>query len=178
MSSSDFSASPAVAEWPEAPSAVDHQRERELIGLFAGPKAELYQATYDKMRAKSPEFRKLAIGWCWPAFFFTLPWLLYRKQWVYAAVILFLPAVLTFLFAVPNESGLAFTTMVAIMGKSFYVHDARRTIRRILDEEGHTEQARQRIARAGGTSTAGAVVGTAIFVIALAAQIAAGAAAG
>jgi len=76
---------------------LEQRLEAEQVYRAAvGPRADYYVPkfigfdTYDSSR----------ISWNWPAFFFTFPWLLYRRMYGYAAVyFLLVPIVAALLFA-------------------------------------------------------------------------------
>src|SRR5262249_20343608 len=72
--------------------------DRSAFATFAGPNADRFLPTFDKMQERDPGLKRIVRGWSWPAFFVPLPWLLYRKQWAMAAAMIAIPIVLTYLF--------------------------------------------------------------------------------
>jgi hypothetical protein len=143
---------------------------RDAFVAFVGPNADRFLPTFDKMQERDPGLKGIVRGWCWPAFFVPLPWLLYRKQWAMAAAVIAVPIVLAYLFHSSRVSlGLAVAT--AMTGKSVYVMDAARKIRKLCTQERDPIRQRERIAQAGGVSVAGAVLGALIIVAAIAAVV-------
>ena len=57
--------------------------ELDKLRAFIGPNNHL---NYMKRFAKFESTGKIGVSWHWPALFVTLPWLLHRKMWKYAAI--------------------------------------------------------------------------------------------
>lgn len=150
-----------------SPGTVDGTSERSLFTLFFGPKADLYLATLEKLREKNAALTAPVRGWCWPAFFVPLPWLLYRKMWGAAAAIVLLPILIYyFVPAVGGLGGFGSSIVIAMLAKSFYVQSAAGKIRRITSENADPAVVRDKVGRAGGVSVAGAVIGgTILFIV-------------
>ena len=135
---------------------------RAVLAIFIGRNTEKFLKLYDKTNG---DLSKLATGWTWPGFFVPFPWLLYRKLYLEAAVVIFVPIALTFIFPVLADAGsFGLTVIVAVMGKSYYLQRADRKIKAILDEGGTVDETEARIAAAGGVSPASAWIGAAIMV--------------
>lgn len=120
------------------------------------------------MQAKDASARKKAFDFCWPAFLFTVPWLLYRKLWGVAAVLILVPMLGTYLLGSPVPSiaaSLTIQLLFVLFGKSMYIQDAIKRIDRITREESDPVRARERIRRTGGVSVAGAVLGAVITLV-------------
>ena len=133
-----------------------------MLAIFIGRNTEKFLKLYDKTNG---DLSKLAMGWTWPGFFVPFPWMLYRKLYLEAAVVIFVPIALTFIFpALADAGSVGLTIMVAVMGKSYYLQRADRKIKAILDEGGTVEETEARIAQAGGVSPASAWIGGAIMV--------------
>jgi RsiW-degrading membrane proteinase PrsW (M82 family) len=137
--------------------------DRDLFRLYVGPNAETFQKTLDKIEAAEPKHRQAVMSWSWPAFLVSLPWLMYRKQWMWAGVVLILPTILNYLFGYLSTALIA--TTVGMQGKSNYVIAALERIRKISSAETDPVRRRHRVARAGGVSVAGAILGTVILVM-------------
>jgi hypothetical protein len=103
--------------------------------------------------------RRAAGGWgiCWPGLLFPQAWFLYRKMYVWAALVTAGPLALAYVPGVAYVDW--FATALGAMGLKIYVYEARRAIRRIRAEAADEAQARARIARAGGVSALGAALG-------------------
>jgi hypothetical protein len=143
--------------------------DRELLAIYFAPNPAPFLATFDKMRAANPWLKKQVVSWSWPAFLVTLRWFLYRKRWMEAAVVTLLPLVLFYLIPSANSGGVAFAVVIGMYAKSWYVMFAASRIRTIQQEEPDPQGAREKIARAGGVSVPGAIIGGVIFAAAFAA---------
>lgn len=105
------------------------------------------------------------MSWVWPAFLVPFPWLLYRKLYIEAAILLFVPIALTFVFPpLADVSSISLSVVIAFLAKSYYLRRADRRIKAILDEGGETDAVEERIARAGGVSKPAAWLGAMIMV--------------
>ncbi|HJR69822.1 MAG TPA: pilin [Gammaproteobacteria bacterium] len=94
---------PLAPAAPEAPLPTDH----ELFELAIGPNnTDYYLSRFERFAQGGS-----TASWNWPAFFVTLPWLLYRKMWGYAALYFFAPAI--FLLVVSLILGAAFSSATA-----------------------------------------------------------------
>jgi hypothetical protein len=125
--------------------------------IFFGKDAPSFMPLLHRMRARTGR-RWSVIEWSWSAALLPIPWLLYRKLWSMAALLLFglvLPSL------VPISAGVAIgaTIGTSLSFRSLYVAEAGRTIAAILAEEGENEEAAQRIARAGGVSIGAGILG-------------------
>jgi hypothetical protein len=143
-----------------------------LFLAFVGRNQPIYLRTLEKMRAKDPHLRKLAPTLCWPAFFVTVPWLLYRKLYGWAAVMIGLPVVMG--VVAPSLSGLAspLGIFLVIWGRPFYVRHAFNRIRKLRERAKDEDELKRLVEKAGGVSVFGAVIGVFITVglVALSAQ--------
>jgi len=150
------------AELAHAPPPVDEAlalaaaREADLR-LFAGANADVFVKLSNALATKSAGGKTI----CWPGFLFPAAWFLYRKMYGYAAITVLLP-VLASLVHVPGEItrwiGFGFAFLGAF-GKRLYLARARRMIAEIRAAATDEANARETIARAGGVSVAGAVIG-------------------
>jgi hypothetical protein len=127
------------------------------LRLFAGANAEIFvraaQARREKRLGGNPV--------CWPGFLVPAAWFLYRKMYGCAAIVV-LPPVFASLVHVPGAVLLAIVLGCSILGafgKPMYLARARRMIAEIRAAEPDEAIAQATIARAGGASLAGAVIG-------------------
>lgn len=157
--------------WSEGRAAYGHAVTPVLVEFFVGPNAYKYLATYARMKAKDPDLRRLVAGWCWPVFFVPLPWLLYRKQWGLAALLVILPIVVAYLFPTLTVAPFAVGVAFAVLAKSLYIRSAATKIRAIAATEDNPDLLRARVMRAGGISMPGAIIGTIIMLVGVVAQI-------
>ena len=129
--------------------------ERDLT-LFIGRNAGRFERAWREI-----SWWRLPMTWSWPGFLVPVPWLFYRKM--YLAAFSYVAAIIIMGLAAPGTAGklaAAFSILIAVLGKSLYVHHARRRIRR-ADARGLTGPARDAyLQRAGGASPAAAIFGT------------------
>lgn len=154
---------------PSQPSAASDA----LFVSFVGPNSPIYQDTLQKMRAKDPELRKLPPTWCWPAFLITVPWLLYRKLYVLAAVVALGPIALEIIF--PKLSGMnmsAIFVIFGVLGKPFYVQFAFKRIEKLRKRARNQEDLQALVEKAGGVSVLGAVLGSVFMICIIALRLA------
>lgn len=146
-------------------NAVDRNGD---LAIFLGPK----NRDYYLRRFEALDGGRM-LGWHWPAFFITAPWLLYRKMWAWAvAYIVGLPIVLmglaVLLFFLVDDEATASTAAVGmyfgvlffappLVANSLYYGHARREIRKINATTTGDER-RFQLARAGGTSGLGVFI--------------------
>jgi hypothetical protein len=128
--------------------APDQWRVRADLETFFGPNAETYLKVYEKMRAKDPT-RRTVRTWSWPVFLGGFTWFFYRKMYIYAAIVIFLPLIFSYLFGrIGGSSFILFATEA----KSWYVNHALSRITK-ADELGLIERERaDYLQRAGGVS--------------------------
>ena len=149
----------------------------DLLSVFAGPKNSHYF---------THSFRGYAAGgsvkWNWPVFFITLPWLLYRKMWLYSlGYMICVPIVLMIIarvaaLAVGTGAGIsiyyvpyfvvAFILAPMFATRLYYAH-ARNKIGNIRARTPSVEEQRLEVARAGSTSVIGSIAAAFLPLIAL-----------
>jgi hypothetical protein len=101
--------------------AADQWRVRADLETFFGPRADVFLAVYEKMRANQPARRSTTRTWSWPVFLGGFTWFFYRKMYTYAAIVIFLPMIFGYLFG--RVGGSAFI-LFAIEAKAWYVSHA------------------------------------------------------
>ncbi len=149
----------------------------DLLSVFVGPKNSHYF---------THAFRGFAAGgsvkWNWPVLFITLPWLLYRKMWLYSLgymigvpiVLMIIPRVAA--LAVGSGVGIsiyyapyfviAFILAPMFATRLYYAH-ARNQIDNIKARTPSGEEQRLEVARAGSTSVIGTIAAALLPMIAL-----------
>ncbi len=96
-------------------------------------------------------------SFCWPGFLAPQAWFLYRKMYLWAALVSAGPLLLAY---VPKLAFLNWgTSLIGAMGLRLYVGGAAATIARIRARAADEAQARALIAHAGGVSRIGAIIG-------------------
>ncbi len=110
---------------------------------------------------------------CWPGLLAPQAWFLYRKMYVWAAVVSAGPLILSYF---PKLAALTWSTsVVGALGLRLYFDGAARTIAAIRATAADDDEARALIARAGGVSRIGAAIGLAFgfsaFVLSLKAGV-------
>jgi hypothetical protein len=133
-------------------SAPEPESRRADMALFVGRDRAGLMAKYEALAAGAWPF-------CWPGLLAPQAWFLYRKMYLWAALVSAGPMLIAFF------PGLAYldwgTSVIGALGLRFYFADAERTIRRIRAGAADEEEARALIARAGGVSRVGAGLGLA-----------------
>lgn len=107
------------------------------LALFAGRNPSLYRRHYERLlrrrlgggQARIEERLPFLPSWSWAAFFFTVPWLFYRKMYLGGIILVALPVFLDHIL--PGSlflgSGLLIAITAGLCGKSWYVeHSVRR----------------------------------------------------
>ena len=128
--------------------------ERADMALFIARNHRRIMPLYDARaegRSISP--------FCWPGFLAPQAWFLYRKMYLWAALVSVSPLLLAY---IPKLAWLNWSTaLIGAFGLRFYLAHAERTIARIRALAPDEDQAQALIARAGGVSRIGAAIGVA-----------------
>ncbi|MGO4523748.1 DUF2628 domain-containing protein [Microvirga sp. 2MCAF35] len=140
-------------------------RNDDLFVAFVGPNHETYSRVLAKMRAKDPSLRKVPLTWCWPAFLITVPWLLYRKLYGWAAGLIGAVAIFSLVLPTNSTGGtLAVHALLGMIGKGLYVQRALQRIEKLRSRASSEEELEALVKKAGGVSIPGAVIGTILFI--------------
>ncbi len=165
---SDAPPAPIGATIPNVPVAktvsADEQERRRCLELFLGEGKNKYLAFYDK-HYRDGSVHGSATSWHWPAFLIALPWLWYRKLFVWGFGLLFTSFAIGLLL--PEEFPLFLVTIAIAVGFGLYanricVDQALKRIREISDMNLSLEEKDSYIKKAGGTSTPAALLGLAV----------------
>jgi len=150
-------------------NAGGHADDDELLAAFIGPKnAHYYSGAFHAFA------RGENVKWNWPAFFVTFPWMLYRKMWLYALgyiIGLHLLMQIVFLFGGVSPSSqfllsiIVFFVVTPLFATRLYYAHARGKIGSIKMRTSSPEEQQLEVARAGGTSVVGIVVGVLILFV-------------
>jgi len=123
---------------------------REDLALYFQRNGERLARLYDA-RARMP--------FCWPGLLFPQAWFLYRKMYLWAALVSAGPLLLGY---IPKLAFLEWgTSLIGAVGLRLYFSHAEATIARVRAAARDEDEARALIARAGGVSWAGAGFGAA-----------------
>ena len=122
---------------------------RADLATFFGPHADSYLHVYDKMRQHSKNW---VASWSWPSFFAPVPWLFYRKLYLYGALCFAIPVAIGLLFDVTMASGAAI--VIAVSAKAWYVAAGLRRIAEADRLELQGEERRDYLRHMGGVSPA------------------------
>lgn len=96
---------------------------------------------------------------CWPGLLAPQAWFLYRKMYLWAALVSVGPLLISY---VPGLAYLDWSAaLIGALGLKFYLAGAERTIARIRADARDENEARALIARAGGVSWIGGAIGLA-----------------
>lgn len=137
---------------------ANQERVRADLRTFFGPNADVYLATFDKMRARGGKF---PITWHWIAFFTVFPWFFYRKMYAVGAGLVLLPFAFAFFLGPAPGGSLAATGIIA---KGTYVHMG---LARILQADAlglSGPERSQYLERAGGVSVVAGTLAAFVFV--------------
>ena len=150
-------------------NAGNHAGDDELLAAFTGPKnAHYYSGAFHAFA------RGENVKWNWPALFITFPWMLYRKMWLFAlGYIIGLHVLMQFVFLFGGVSPssqfllsfIVFFVLTPLFATRLYYAHARSKIGSIKLRTNSPEEQQLEVARAGGTSVVGIVVGVLIIVV-------------
>jgi hypothetical protein len=131
-------------------SGHDAEARRDDVALYAGRNRARLMRQYDATRRGAWPF-------CWPGLIAPQAWFLYRKMYLWAALVSAGPLLFAY---VPGLSYLDWgASLIGALGLRFYFSGAEAAISRIRAGAADEEEARALIARAGGVSWTGAVIG-------------------
>ena len=165
---------------PTNPATKDVEKEdpfRRDLRTFLGPNADVFLDIWDRMElVKEPgglrarlialriaSDRNNVFSWSWPVFLMPIPWLMYRKMYLWAALWILIPIFLGILdFELEGMTGAQI--MLAMYGKSFYLARAEKKVKKISDQAANEEERRGLLQKAGGVSLPAGIMGGAIFV--------------
>lgn len=151
------------------PDAIDTASDEELLDAFIGPNNAHYFAGAFNAFARGEN-----VKWNWPAFFVTFPWMLHRKMWTYAlGYIIGLHVIMQLLFMYGRVSYssqfllslIVYFVVTPLFATRLYYAHARSKIGNIKLQTSSAEEQRTEVARVGGTSIAGVVVGVLLLVV-------------
>ncbi len=131
-------------------SGDEGEARRDDVALYVGRNGGRLMRLYDATRIG---------GWpfCWPGLIAPQAWFLYRKMYLWAALVTAAPLMFAF---VPGLGYLDWgASLIGALGLRFYFSGAQAAITRIRAEAADEDEARALIARAGGVSWTGAAVG-------------------
>lgn len=127
---------------------------------------------YFNRKWKIAELKKSKQSWNWAAFFLALPWMAYRKMYIYCWIFVGLYSVIIlaeYAFGVSDTLSGVISTAIAVtlgwQGNSLYKNQVQKKVKEITAMN-TPEQAENELVRQGGTSV-GAAVGFAIAFLAL-----------
>jgi hypothetical protein len=141
----------------------DHDGVRADLATFFGPHADSYLRVYDTMRRRSKGW---VASWSWPSFFAPVPWLFYRKLYLYGALCFAIPVAIGLLFDLTMAGGTAI--VIAVSAKAWYVAAGLRRIAEADRLELKDEERRSYLRHMGGVSpAAGWLVGILHIVLAM-----------
>ncbi|HEU0071222.1 MAG TPA: hypothetical protein VFS04_08000 [Alphaproteobacteria bacterium] len=142
--------------------AADMAVNVESLSAFIGPRAQTYVRHWQNTTAGA---RKFYSGIVWQVLLVPVPWLLYRKMYLAAAVVFFLPIAFELLFPGNKVFGIPFAVAIAISAKDYYLYHAKTKIKKIAARYPDTEQQREKIARTGGVSWPAAIIGVVVMAV-------------
>jgi hypothetical protein len=146
---------------------TDQDRIREDLREYFGPRADKYLEIYEKMRTgKDTGTRN------WIVFVTTFPWYFYRKMYITGTLLIFLPALLNYLFGFTGNVGVA--VALCMTANKQYVFSGISRLKKADALGLRNEERREYLRRAGGVSLVAGVL-SGIFFAAIAVLAFAGA---
>ncbi len=131
---------------------------QEDLQQFVGPNWRKFEAAFSRSAT--------GFTWCWPAFFFPLPWFLYRKMYMETGLLILISALIEFL-----SIGAFFYLATGLIAKPIYFHRAKRKILEIRNSSTPSHSVDKRISEAGGVSIMGHWIGILIMIFSIVALI-------
>jgi hypothetical protein len=144
----------------------DQDRVREDLSAYFGPRAEKYLGIYERMRAgetrfSSPNWIVLVTGF---------PWYFYRKMYITGTLLIFLPPLLSYLFGLTGNAGIA--AGLCVTANRQYVLSAIKRIEKVDALKLIGDERRDYLRRAGGVSvvagTLSGILCAVVFALAIA----------
>jgi hypothetical protein len=148
----------------------------DMVIAYVGRNRHKFEPTIEAMERRDPEFSKMTIGWCWPAFFVPVIWLAYRKMPAAAALLYFATLAIGYVAGKEVWLSLVVSIVFAMFAKALVVRTAVARIRRILASENSSAAAAIAIRDNGGVSVGSAWIAIFLMIlpaIAVAVQVAA-----
>lgn len=146
-------------ETPEIEGEGDCRSERDLLAVFFGKNSSRYLKKYDNTINK-----KFAINFNFAVFFAPIAWCFYRKMYLYGALFLIIPVVIGVIFPSLLDSLHYSAAVFAVLMDGVYIDYAQRKIKKIEAEPLSDEEKNELIARTGGVSLPGLVLGLGITI--------------
>lgn len=129
----------------------DDMDEFDEIALFVGPDIEKYRHKFREIYQNDGNYK---LQWHWPAFLVPLPWLIYRKLYVLAAVVFILQVV------TPSIMSFAISIVTGMMANYVYYKYITRRLGKISSSAG---ERRNEIINEGGSNTMLVTIGSTIL---------------
>ncbi len=130
---------------PGAPAAGANEKD---LALFIGKNADKYLSKFRRFRRGDGD--AFEVAWHWPAFFLSFWWMIYRKMYGWAILVLFLGCV--------PYLGLVMMVVFGMSANYLYYRHAKRRVAEIRSRPGTDVELAAAIARAGGVNNVAAVV--------------------
>jgi hypothetical protein len=153
----------------------DQERFQQFVSdprlpAFVGPNFEKYKARWQKAFQKKGTIKRAsaAVSWNWPAFIVGLPWLFYRKMYLYGfvyGVAILATDVADEIVNLPNGIFVGLTLMSGMFGNAWYFAHALRKFEAAVDLNGDPAAADAFLSKNGGTNWVAATAATATFVV-------------
>lgn len=144
----------------------DQDRIRDDLREYFGPHADAYLDIYEKMRARKTPFASTRN---WVVLITGFPWYFYRKMYITGTLLIFVPALINYLFGLTGNIGVA--AGLYVTANSQYVLSGIRRIEKADTLGLIGNERRDYLRRAGGVSVvAGTLAGllcAAVFILAI-----------
>ena len=150
--------SASVSGLPPLPPIVSPARAEADMQVFLGDNAEPFLTVWRRRREEGAE----GFAMTWPAFFFCMPWLLYRKLWIWGGLAVLAP-ILAAPFVNPVLPAAAIGLFAMVRGKALVCARGERVIARVRARDLPEPETEAAIAAAGGVSLPGLWFGITIL---------------
>jgi hypothetical protein len=152
---------------PSDTGRIDALPRDELFRAFFGPNPDKFEGTLHRMREQNPALTGLVPSWCWPAFIITVPWLFYRKMYVWGVGIVAMLTAFELMMGESIAGRTAVFAVTAINAKSLYIHHANRRLKRLCAVQAEEAALLRQATEQGGVSLIAAVIGTVLMIAGL-----------
>lgn len=131
-------------------AATDETDEWDDLALFVGSNMEKYQSSFRQLHDNDGRYQ---VSWNWAAFLIPVPWMIYRKMYLWAAAYLLLQLIL------PSVALLALLAVPGLLGNFLYYRHALWRLGKIVSVG---DERREDILRAGVTNSMPITIGVSV----------------
>ena len=142
---------------PMAASGPSSNVTEEDLATFIGKNSDTYLGKFTSFTRSGED--SFSVTWHWPAFFFGLFWMLYRKLYLWALLALFIGFI--------PCAGLIFPFVFGMTANYIYYYHAKKKLIALKAQPSSDVQRAAELARAGGVNNVAVVIAVLLMVIAV-----------